>query len=285
MLPRVKRKTQNTGLGYGVHVSAETDAIESLGASGILDVLTWAAPAAFAATDQLYDEDAGHDQGVIGYLNFKHLMDLTDRVTSNGRFALGEDVDGTGSDVLKRGITPDVFNAMPLIAPGTIVRSNYRQSPGWAAGGYRVLLQSFPFGRIDDIRWEARSDAKRRVASQVFLESEYALFDPAEFGMEVIEGIPDDDDFHGLTLVAAHAFNPVTKQFQLYVGQSKNPAHSSDDCWHWRRLLLSGGTPIGGAGLTVPPVLPGDAASTDVDDVPVRIKRPIVGEEPSASDG
>lgn len=265
-------------------MTAEDEAIASLRESGVLDVLTWAAPAAFAATDQIYDEDAGHDQGVIGYLNFKHLKDLMDRATSNGRFVLGEDVDGTGSDVLERGILPEVFRSMPSLPTEAIARSDYQQSPGWAAEGYRVLLQSFTFGRIDDIKWVQRSDAKRRVASQHFI-GENTLFDDADFGLESIPGIPDDDDFVGLTLVAAHAFNPTTKQFELYIGQSKNPAYPEDSCWHWRQLLLSGGTPMGGTGMAVPPALPGDAASTDVDDVVVRIKKPLTGEGSGAANG
>lgn len=269
---------------YPDPVTAEEDAIASLHDAGLLNVLTWAAPAAFAATDQIYDEDAGHDQGVIGYLNFKHLKDLMDRATSNGRFVLGDDVDGTGSDVLERGIAPEVFRAMPPLPPAAVVRSNYRQSPGWAAEGYRVLLQSYIFGRVDDIKWVQRSDAKRRVASQVFVGQD-TLFDDAEFGLESISGIPDDDDFAGVTLVAAHAFNPTTKQFELYLGQSKNPAYPKDTCWHWRQMLLSGGTPIGGTGMAVPPVLPGDAASSDVDDVVVRIKKPSAGKGSGTANG
>lgn len=281
---RVNVGTSSTDLMYVGPMTAEDDAIASLDDSGLLGVLSWAAPAAFAATDQIYDEDAGHDQGVIGYLNFKHLKDLMDRATSNERFALGDDVDGTGSDVLERGITPDVFRSMPHVSPAAIVRSNYRKSPGWAAEGYRVLLQSYTFGGIDGIKWVQRSDAKRRVASQQFLEQD-TLFDDADFGLELLPGIPDDDDFTGITLVAAHAYNPTMKQFELYIGQSKNPAYPTDSCWRWRQLLLSGGTPLGGTGLRVPPVLPGDAASNDVDDVDVRIKKPVAGEESGASNG
>jgi hypothetical protein len=265
-------------------MTAEDDAIASLRDSKVLDVLTWAAPAAFSATDQIYDEDAGHDQGVVGYLNFKHLKDLMDRATSNGRFVLGEDVDGTGSDVLERGITPEVFRSMPSLSPEAIIRSDYRQSPGWAAEGYRVLLQSYIFGGIDNIKWVQRSDAKRQVASQHFI-GENTLFDDADFGLESIPGIPDDDDFTGVTLVAAHAFNPTTKQFELHIGQSKNPAHPEDSCWHWCQLLLSGGTPLGGASMAARPALPGDAASTDVDDIVVRIKRPLAGEGSGATNG
>lgn len=271
-------------MAYDGLVISENDAMASLRDSGVLEVLTWAAPAAFAATDQIYDEDAGHDQGVIGYLNFKHLKDLMDRATSNGRFMLGEDVEGTGSDVMGRGIIPEVFRSMPFLAPEAIARSNYRQSPGWAAEGYRVLLQSYTFGRVDDIKWGQRSDAKRRVASQPFI-GQNTLFDEADFGLDSIPGIPDDDDFTGMTLIAAHAFNPMTKQFELYIGQSKNPAYPKDTCWYWRQLLLSDGTPIGGAGVAVPPLLPGDAASTDVDEVVVRIKKSLTGHKTGASNG
>lgn len=263
---------------------SEDSILESLRGSGLLDVLTWAAPAAFSATNQIYDEDAGHDQGVIGYLNFKHLKDLMDRATSNGRFVLGEDVDGTGADVLERGIDPTVFRSMPLLSPDAIVRSNYQQSPGWATNDCRVLLQSFTFGRIDDIKWARRSEAKRKVASQQFV-GETTLFDDVDLGMELIPGIPDDDHFVGVTLVAAHAFNPATKQFELYIGQSKNPVYPGDSCWYWRRPLLSGGTPIGGSGIQGPLVLPGDAASTNVDDVIVRIKKPLTDEGSGTTNG
>jgi hypothetical protein len=255
-----------------------------LDGSGLLGVLTWAAPAAFAATDQLYDEDQGHDQGVVGYLNFKHLKDLIDRATSNGRFKLGADVDGTGSDVLERGITPEVFRSMPTLAVDAIARSDYKQSPGWAIEGFRVLLQSYPFGKIDDINWVQRSDAKRRVASQLFVRDN-ALFDDEEFGLESVPGIPDDDEFVGMTLVAAHAFNPTTKQFELYIGQSKNPEYPGDSCWHWKKLLLSGGAPLGGTGLPLPPAMPGDGATTDVEDVPVRIKKSRAVEGTDSANG
>jgi hypothetical protein len=221
---------------------------------------------------------------VIGYLNFKHLKDLMDRATSNGRFVLGEDVDGIGSDVLERGIAPEAFRSMPSVLPDAIARSDYQQSPGWAAGGYRVLLQSYVFGRIDDIKWVQRSDAKRRVASQHFV-GDNTLFDDADFGLESLPGIPEDDGFSGVTLVAAHAFNPTTKQFELYIGQSKNPAFPEDSCWHWRRMVLSGGTLMGGVEMTVPPTLPGDAASTEVEDIIVRIKKPLEGEGSGTANG
>lgn len=249
----------------------ENEVIGKLTASGLLGVLSWAAPAAFAATEQVYDEDAGHDQSVIGTLNYKHLQDLIDRATSNGRYRRGVGVDGFGSDVLKRGVTPEVFQSMPRLEEDAITRSNYQQSPGWAIPGVRILLQSYSFGEIEEIKWAERSEAKRRVASQGFV-SENTLFEDHEFGLESEPGILGDEAFEGVTLVAAHAFNPSTKQFELYVGQSKNAEYPKDSCWYWKQLLLSGGAPIGDIGLARPPVLPGDAASTNVEDVAVRIK-------------
>lgn len=265
-------------------VTAEDDAIASLRESRLLDVLAWAAPAAFAATEQIYDEDAGHDQGVIGYLNFKHLKDLLDRATSNGRFLLGEGVEGAGADVLERGITPEAFRSMPRLSPGAITRRNYRQSPGWAADGYRVLLQSYTYGQVDAIKWARRSDAKHRVASQHFA-SQDALFDDAEFGLEWIPGIPDDDDFAGVTLVAAHAFNPASKEFEVHIGQSRNPGYPGDECWYWRQLLLSGGTPRGAVDGTLLPGRPGKGASADVEDVVVRIRKSRTNDQPGTSNG
>lgn len=265
-------------------MTAEDDALSTLQTSGLIDVLKWGAPVAFAATDQLYDEDQGHDQGVVGYLNFKHFKDIIDRATSNGRFKVGEGIESLGGDVLERGITPRAFRTMPLLSPDAVVRRDYKQSPGWAIEGYRVLLQSYPYGKVDDIKWVQRSDAKRRVASQLFIRDN-ALFDDQEFGVESIAGIPDDDDFVGITLIAAHAFDPTTKQFELYIGQSKNADYPGDSCWHWKKLLLSGGTPIGGTGLSVTPQMPSGGASTDVEDVPVRIKRTSTGEGSGAANG
>lgn len=265
-------------------MTATDEALSALQTSGLLDVLKWGAPVAFAATDQLYDEDQGHDQGVVGFLNFKHLRDLLDRATANGRFKLADGLGSLGEDVLKRGITPEAFDSMPTLPADAVARRDYKQSPGWAIEGYRVLLQSFSFGKIDEIKWVQRSGAKKRVADQLFV-GDNTLFDDEEFGLESIPGIPDDDDFVGVTLIAAHAFNPTTKQFELYIGQSKNPVSADDDCWYWKKLLLSGGTPIGGTGLPVAPQMPTGGASTDVEDVPVRIKRAGAGEGSGAANG
>ncbi|WP_209373782.1 hypothetical protein [Brevibacterium renqingii] len=253
-------------------MTSDEKAIRALEGSGLLDVLKWAAPAAFRATDQMYDEDQGHDRGVVGYLNYKHFTNRIDRATSNEQYMLGKDVDGASDDVVGRGITPDELHSMPDIPAGAIKRSNYKNSPGWTIPGYRVLLQSFFLGGIDEIKWEQRSNAKRQVASQPYSYQD-ALFEAEDFGLELLGGIPDDDAFDGVTLVAAHAFDPASKQFELYIGQSKNPEFRNDSCWYWKLSLLSSGTMMSVAGQPIPAPIPNDGASTEVEDVPVRIKK------------
>ena len=255
-------------------MTAEDDALDALRDCGLIDALTWAAPVAFARTGQDYDDDAGHDQMVIGTLNFVYIRDLLDRVTSNERYALADDDDDKrGLDLVERGITPEAFKAMPSLPAGHITRHNYKGSPGWASGEYRVLLQSYKVGKIERINWSQHSNAKKQVASQWF--SGRGLLEPlADYEFEGVNGIPDDDGFEGTTLVAAHAYNPSTGAFELYIGQSKNPTDRHDSCWHWKHLLLSSG-PIGvKSALVTPPALPGDGASTVVDDVDVQIKKP-----------
>lgn len=262
----------------------EDDALESLDRSGLLKVLKWAAPVAFARTGQDYDEDAGHDQTIIGVHNFVYLRDLLDRATANGRYTLPDGANNLGEDILGRGITPEAWRAMPQLPPGRVSRSDYKQSPGWAADGYRVLLQSFKYGDIDHIKWGERSEAKRCVASQSFITQD-TLFTDEDFGLQAVAGIPGDDDFEGVTLVAAHSYEPLTGRFELYIGQSKNPEFRGDSCWHWRRLLLDAGTAPGLTGRGLFPVLPGGAPSTQVEEIAVRIKKPQAGDGTATSNG
>ncbi|MCV7526839.1 hypothetical protein [Micrococcus luteus] len=265
-------------------MTSEDDALESLGQSGLLEVLTWAAPVAFARTGQDYDEDAGHDQMIIGVHNFVYLRDLLDRATANGRYTLPDGASNLGEDILGSGITPEARRAMPPLPPDRISRSDYQRSPGWAADGYRVLLQSFKYGEVEHIKWGQRSEAKRRVASQSFIAQD-TLFSDEDFGLETIAGIPDDDDFEGVTLVAAHSYDPVTGKFELHIGQSKNSEFRGDSCWHWRHQLLDGGTPPELTGRGLPPVLPGDAPSTQVEEIAVRLKKAQIGDGTATSNG
>lgn len=88
-----------------------------------------------------------------------------------------------------------------------------------------------------------------------------------------------------MTLVAAHSYDPLTGRFELYIGQSKNPEFRGDSCWHWRRLLLDGGTAPGLTGEGLFPVLPGGAPSTQVEEIAVRIKKPQAGDGTATLNG
>lgn len=262
----------------------QDDALEGLQSSGLLAVLEWAAPVAFEMTRDDYDEDRGHDQSIVGSHNYVHLRDLLDRATSNGRFSTADDSTGQGADVVSRGISPTALAAMPVISEGVITRSDYDRSPGWAAGGYRVLLQSYKFGAIDKIKWGQRSKAKERVASQPYFGG-VTLFDDAEYGLESLPGILDDENFAGVTLVVAHAFDPVTSNFELYLGLSKNPERRGETCWHWRVRLLSGDAGASTAHVDTTPVLPGDPASSLAEEIEVLLRKPRSGESAGAENG
>lgn len=261
----------------------QDDALESLRGSGLLGVLEWAAPLAFAMTRDDYDEDRGHDQAIVGLHNFVHLRDLLDRATANGRFTRAADATGEGEDVIQRGITRAALASMPAVADNGIERSDYEQSPGWAADGYRILLQSFKFGGVDKIKWGERSKAKEQVARQPFVGG-LTLFDDADYGLETLPGIPDDTNFSGVTLVAAHAFDPLTGSFELFTGLSKIPERRGDSCWHWRVKLLSGAEVSAGLG-DAAPVLPGTAASAAADEIEVALRKPRAGESVGTGHG
>ncbi len=265
-------------------VTDQTDALDNLRTSGLLPILEWAAPVAFEMTRDDYDEDRGHDRVIVGIHNFVHLRDLLDRATSSGRFVRPADSSGAGADVVRRGITPAALAAMPVVAEGAIERSDYEQSPGWAANGYRVLLQSYNFGEIDKIKWGQRSKAKERVARQPYIGG-FTLFEDADYDLESLPGIPEDQRFGGVTLVAAHAFDTVTGDFELFVGLSKNPERRSDSCWHWRVQLLGGRGGRSTGRIDTTPVLPGDPVSSGAEEIEVPLRKPRSDESAGARNG
>ena len=122
------------------------------------------------------------------------------------------------------------------------------------------------------------------MASQAFI-TQGVLFSGEDFGLGAIVGIPDGDGFEGVTLIAAHSFDPITGKFELYIGQSKNPEFRGDSCWHWRHQLLDGGTPSELTERGLPPVLPGDAPSMQVEEIAVRLKKAQTGDGTATSNG
>ena len=266
-------------------MTEENDLFAALQTSGVIDLLDWASTTAFARVAQDYDEEAGHDQAVVGFLAYKYLLDLLDRATSSGKYALPVGASaGHGRDIIRLGISAEAFDSMPRLDPDLIKRSNFNGSPGWAFGDVRWLLQSYHFGEIDKLIWGQKSDSKLQVANQPYVTADTALFDFADLGMDTPETVALDE-FVGSTLILAHAFNRETGAFEVYIGRSRAPEHWGDGPWHWRRLIITGGTgrPVEGRHAEGS-VLPGTPPSADVQDADVKL-RPLEDEGTNSAEG
>ncbi|RQX00504.1 hypothetical protein [Micromonospora inaquosa] len=253
------------------------EALSELRAGGILNALRWIQESAHARATQDFDPATGHDQAVLGFNAFKLMCDRHDRVFSCQRFALGSPSPeaGEGFDVLVEGLTQSDIDTMPSIAPGSVVRSNLSQSPGWRFGRWRWLLASFEFGEIDRIPWPRKSPTKRKVAAQPH---------PDQFMLLGVDGTSISDAFatigdlagdevedDAITLVLAHSLDRHTGLSELYVGRSAlNPGGAL--AWHWKEPLIGGpgGTP--GTGLKPGPRQPIAPQTNNVPDAPVRLR-------------
>ena len=265
----VKIRTTVTDYGSIVCMKIKNDVLKRLQQNNYLDALEWAVSVAFSTTSTVYDANAGHDRWVIGTLNHNHLCDLLDRVTSNGKYSLGGDVEGIGIDVLQRSIAIEDFQRMPKLPPGMIIRKDDRNSPCWWGNGCKVYLQSYRLGNVDHIYWK-RSKKKYEIS---LASNAGTLFEP--LGEEDLGSIAqyNQDSQKDISLVLAHSFDPYTNQFEAYIGQSKAPAFSGDSSWVWRESLLSGPNGVDSIVPTSGIFLPGNSASIDADDVPVSMKR------------
>lgn len=254
-------------------MSEEHDAIDELQRLGALGLIEWASATNFARVLQDYDEAAGHDQAVVGVHGYKYFIDLFDRATSSGKYALPSGgLTAEGRDILRAGIGEEAYAMMPRFEPTAINRGNYNGSPGWIAGGIRWLLQSFPFGDIDKIAWNQKSPSKLVVAQQPVTAA-----DPALFGFEEM-GLPEPevsllDDFVGVTLILAHCFNRETGAYEVYIGHSRASGQRGTGPWHWRRLVATGGP---GLPTSVPlpdaPAMPGTPPTPEAEDAEVRLR-------------
>ena len=149
-------------------MSEQAATIEAFESVGLLTLFGWVGTTAYSRVAQEYDEDAGHDQSVVGFLGYKYCLDLFDRATSSGKYALPNGGSASrGRDLLRRGITNDAYEAMPALSPDLVNRRDFRGSPAWAWawGGYRWALQSYRFGEVDKIVWgqQKREQAVHRA--------------------------------------------------------------------------------------------------------------------------
>lgn len=256
-------------------MSEKVEVLETLQQAKVIDLFAWAGRTAYGRVFEDFDEDAGHDQAVVGLLGYKYLINLFDRAAACGKYSLPPEAPtGAGRDLLQAGISDEALDGMPRFAPGSIVRSNFNGSPGWACGETRWLLQSFKFGGIDRILWTQKSGTKRRIAHHPFLDDPSALFSLADLGIGE-EDLVDDLSFVGKTLILAHAFDRASGGFEMYIGRSREMLFRRDTPWHWRELVASGGSKVPSVDeFDSNPDLPGMPATSEIEDMPVRL-RPV----------
>lgn len=251
--------------------------VSDLDAAGVLAGIRWAF---FAATDRVladHSDAAGHDATWLGITRFVLFRDRLDRVFACGRYAVPAGSDpAAGLDVLRAELTAEEVAAMPLLAPGLVVRADLNGSPGWAWHEWRWLLASCAPGRIEGLPWSQMSPTKRRIANQHTPTGDQgSLFDHLAAGEVggLLAAFGDAADSGGETLVVAHSLDPLDGSRELVLG-SPRPNSRNTAAWHWRRDLL--------------PLEPADHATAasgtlsagvpdDVPDAPVRL-RPRGGE-------
>jgi hypothetical protein len=267
-------------------VTERRDVEAALGPARVLDALKWAHAAAYSRTLADYYPETGHDQAWVGTTAYKMMLDRLDRVFSCGKYAVAEDGDDAdGLDVLGAGLFPGELDAMPVLPAGSVTRSDLNQSPGWAAGSWRWLLASCPYGTARQIPWGQKSKTKRRVAAQP--NPDQPQLAGADDGLPVFADVMQSaaevaGATQPATLVLAHSINVETEVGQLLLGRPRS--RESGDTWWWAMDLLELGD--GGADrMLVPsprePVVPAAA----IPDAPVRLRRDSAEAEPSAGEG
>jgi hypothetical protein len=248
--------------------------LEILRNRGVLDGITWAHGSAYRQVRQDYNPAGGHNQAWIGYSAHIYLLDRLDRVFQCGGFAVPPGEDSVGRDVLADGITDRDFQSRPLLPPGTVLRRDLNGSPGWVTCGWRWLLASYEFGQVTKIRWSERSETKQLVAQQPHGEADGGLFPLFTLpGLPSWEGLSDDDRALRRTLVLAHAMDPITAEFELFLGRIRWNIDGGE-AWTWRIDLTAQPSSTVDHSVHHRPIDPVISGGSDIEDAEVRVRRP-----------
>jgi hypothetical protein len=248
------------------------DALRDLDALKVLDAMRWAARSAGARTLADYSEAAGHDALYLGVTRHTLLKDRLDRVFSLGRYFVPEGSDAAaGMDVVVAELTHEDIASMPVIPPGAVKGASIHGSPGWSTGKHHFLIQSFPPGGVDAIRWERKSETKQLVARQPNPDVP-VLFDlpPSMRPAPIIDVALDAP-----VLVLAHSLNAADGSSELVLGLPSDGLEHGE-CWHWRESLRDQGPFGSGAQIPAPPQ---PASPNDVPDAAVRLRHQHTGRE------
>lgn len=215
--------------------------------------------------DSDYSEDAGHDAAWAGITRHTYLRDRLDRVFASGRYTVQDGAAGGSSlDVLHAELSQRDVATFPALEPGVVRRCDLNGSPGWATDRFRFLIASAPYGQVDAIRWQQKSQTKQLVAAQP---------DPDPDQPFLFDAVPDDDDAEGSsvlaldTLIVAHSQDIERGRRQLVIGR---PRLNSESAWHWMYQLHNANPP------TARPLgasVPATGSLAPVPDAPVRLRR------------
>ncbi|MFE0347059.1 hypothetical protein [Streptomyces griseoluteus] len=259
-------------------MSEQQDALADLESSGVLATLTWASASAYRRTMEDYDPDTGHDQGWVGSTAHKLFVDRLHRAFSTGKHGVDSPESASaGLDLVAAGLAPGEHRKMPLITPGTVIRSDLNQSPGWRCGDWRILLTSFVFGESNRIPWPQKSPTKQRVAAQGkprgWLDPHPTLWeDEAESLAATIQALREENaELNATTLIVAHSIERELNIRELYLGRSRLN-RGGGDAWYWKHDLLAAepGTPTS---VPIPPSPDPRPGLSGIQDAPVRLRR------------
>lgn len=257
-------------------MSERQDVIASLEDAGVLPGIRWAYLSATARVFGDYSEAAGHDATWVGITRFTLFRDRLDRVFASGRYAVREGVDSELSlDVLHAELTERDIATLPRLAPDLVVRADLNGSPGWGWQGWRWLLASSAFGKVDELPWPQKSPTKQRVAQQPNPDPDQAsLFD--HLADEEVPGLAAlVAAVHQLdreTLVVAHSQDIDHDGRELVIGRARLN-FGGGDAWRWRHDLLDVPPSEGRRGSVTRPAPTGP---DKVADAPVKLRRPGV---------
>jgi hypothetical protein len=265
-------------------MTEQQDALEGLQEAGVLAGIRWAYLSATSRVLDDYSEAAGHDATWVGITRFNQFRDRLDRVFACGRYAVPAGSSSAVSlDVLHAELTERDIATMPRLAPDLVERADLNGSPGWAWQGWRWLLASCVFGKIDELPWSEKSPTKQRVARQPNPDPDQAsLFD--DLAEEEVAGLAvllaASDQQYRQTLVVAHSQDVGHESGELVLGRARMNARRSE-AWHWRHNLLS--DPPSSSGSQIVDPLP--TGPDPVPDAPVRLRRTEAQRDKGAGSG
>ncbi|MFB9929983.1 hypothetical protein ACFORO_32885 [Amycolatopsis halotolerans] len=244
-----------------------------LGDAGVLEGIRWAQGSAYRQVQQDFNPAGGHDQGWIGYNAYKYLLNRLDRVFQCEQYMAPDGEESVGRDVLADGMIGRDYQTMRLLPPDAVNRRDLNNSPGWMAEGWRWLLSSYKFGQVDKIRWSEKSETKATVARQPHGCDDGGLFPMTAIPALALPENPTDREREmRQTLVLAHAMDPDTLEFELFLGRSRWNADGGS-AWVWKQNMLDLPPELGNRGSRLQPLDPTTPRGDVVADVELRVRR------------